>query len=70
MQSLALPFPLGADPKGDTAAAYGVKSGSYASRVTFVIDPEGQVVKVIEGKDALDPTGAAEACPLHKPKKA
>ena len=64
-QSLDLPFPLGADPKGQVAEAYGVRNGSYANRVTFVIDGDGQVLKVIEGRDALDPTAAVEACPLH-----
>jgi len=65
-QSLNLPFPLAADPKGEAASAYGVKSGSHANRVTFVIDPAGNVVKVVEGKDALDPDPALQACPLHK----
>ena len=67
-QSLSLPFPLAADPKGEAAEAYGVKNGQYASRTTFVIDPEGLVVKVVEGKDALDPDPALQACPLHKAK--
>ena len=39
-----------------------------ASRTTFVIDGDGKIVKVIEGKDALDPTLAVDACPLHKGK--
>lgn len=65
-QSLNLPFQLLADPKGEAAEAYGVKSGSHANRTTFVIDESGQVVKVVEGKDALDPTGAIDACPIHK----
>jgi hypothetical protein len=26
------------------------------------------VIKVVEGKDALDPTGALDACPVHKKK--
>ena len=69
-QSLELPFPLGADPKGEAAEAYGVRSGGYASRVTFVIGPDGEVVKVVEGKDAIDPGGALDGCPLHNPKKA
>ena len=67
-QSLNLPFPLLADPKGEAAEAYGVKNGAYANRVTFVIDPDGKVVKLIEGKDALDPTLAVDACPIHKKK--
>src|SRR5438270_12190420 len=68
-QSLNLPFPLLADPQGQAAEAFGVKSGSHADRVTFVIDPEGKVLKVVEGKDAIDPTAALEACPVHKGKK-
>lgn len=65
-QSLSLPFPLLADPKGEAAEAYGVKSGSHADRVTFVIDPEGTVLKVLSGMDALDPSPALDACPVHK----
>ncbi len=68
-ESLKLPFPLLADPKGEAAEAYGVKNGNYADRATFVIDGEGKVLKVIEGRDAIDPTSALEACPLRKPKK-
>ena len=67
--SLKLPFPLGADPKGEVTAAYGVDKGNYASRTSIVIDGAGTVVKAVEGGDALDPTAALEACPLHKPKK-
>jgi len=65
-QSLSLNFPLLADPKGEAAEAYGVKNGEHASLATFVIGPDGKVVKAVEGKDALDPSGALEACPVHK----
>lgn len=61
-ESLKLPFPLLADPDGTVARAYGVAGGGYAKRVTFVIGKDGSVVKVLEGKDALDPTGALAAC--------
>src|SRR5260370_32081914 len=67
-QSLNLPFPLLADPKGEAAEAYGVKNGSYANRATFVIGPGGKVLKLIEGKDAPDPTPALHAPPPHKKK--
>jgi|GraSoi2013_100cm_1033763.scaffolds.fasta_scaffold438984_1 peroxiredoxin Q/BCP len=67
-QSLNLTFPLLADPKGEVADSYGIKDGSYAKRVTFVIDGEGKVLKVVEGKDAIDPSAALDACPLHKKK--
>jgi peroxiredoxin len=63
---LNLPFPLAADPKGEAAQAYGVKNGTYANRATFVIDPDGTVTKVVEGKDALDPDPVLQACPIHK----
>jgi peroxiredoxin Q/BCP len=65
-ESLKLPFPLLADDAGTMAKAYGVDKGGYADRVTFVIDKDGKVVKVLEGKDALDPAPALTACPLHK----
>ena len=42
--------------------------GGDANRVTFVIGPDGKVLKLIEGKDALDPTLAVDACPIHKKK--
>jgi len=68
--SLKLPFPLLADPKGEVVRAYGVEmqhnGKTYASRTTFVIDAGGKVTKVLEGKDALDPAPALDACPLHK----
>ena len=37
----------------------------------FIPDPDGKVgrkiLKVETGKDAIDPSGAVEACPLRKP---
>jgi peroxiredoxin len=65
-QSLNLPFPLAADVSGEAAEAYGVRNGTHPNRATFVIDPEGTVTKVVEGKDALDPDPALQACLLHK----
>ncbi len=66
-ESLKTPFPLLSDPKGEVAAAYGVKTEmpngmTIASRVTFVIGKDGKVQKVFEGRDALDPAGALGAC--------
>jgi peroxiredoxin Q/BCP len=68
-QSLNLPFPLGADTKGEVAEAFGVKNGTHADRATFVIGPDGQVLKVVEGRDALDPNPSLDACPMHGKKK-
>jgi len=48
-EKYGLPFPLLADTQGTTARAYGVKSKfmgmTVAKRQTFLIDPEGNVVK-------------------------
>src|ERR1700738_1792179 len=67
-ESLKLPFPLGADPKGEVAKAYGVDAGAYANPATFVIDKDGKGNKVLQGADALDPAPAGDACTLHKKK--
>ena len=69
-ESLKTPFPLLADPKGEAAAAYGVmietpQGAKLASRVTFIIGKDGKVLKVVEGKEALDPAGALAACKSH-----
>ncbi len=65
-QSLKLPFPVLADPAGQVAEAYGVRNGDHPSRATFVIDGEGKILQVVEGKDAIDPASALAACPLHR----
>jgi peroxiredoxin len=39
-----------------------------ANRVTFVIDMDGKIVDIEEGKAALDPTGAETACTRIKKK--
>ena len=67
-QSLNQPFPLASDPAGNAAEAYGVKNGTHADRVTFVIGPDRKVLKVVEGRDAIDPSPALDACPLHHKK--
>ena len=64
-ESLRLPFPLLADPKLDVARAYGVESGGYADRVTFVIGKDGRVLSIIEGREAIDPAGSLGACPVE-----
>lgn len=65
-ESLGTQFPLLADTDGTVARAYGVAAESgVASRVTFVIGKDGKVVKVFEGREALDPMGALGACGAH-----
>jgi thioredoxin-dependent peroxiredoxin len=70
-ESLKLPFPLLSDKDATAAKAYGVymPEKNFAQRVTFVIGKDGKVVKVLEGKDAIDPTPALTSCPMHKADK-
>jgi len=50
-----LPFPLVADSSKEVARLYGVLGpGGRARRVTFLIDPQGKVARVIEVKKATD----------------
>lgn len=46
------------------AKDYGVliAERGIASRATFVINPQGVITHIEEGGDAVDPTGALEAC--------
>jgi hypothetical protein len=39
---------------------------NLANRYTFVFGEDRKVLKVDEGKDAIDPKGAIASCPLRK----
>ena len=65
--SLKLPFPLLSDKDGKAAKAYGVKGLLWASRTTFVIDEEGRITAIFEGKDAIDPVATVAACKSKSP---
>ncbi|MCI4331847.1 MAG: peroxiredoxin [Thermoplasmata archaeon] len=48
-----LPFPLVADTSKDVATAYGVlRPSGRARRVTFLIDPAGKVVEIVDNPAA------------------
>ena len=62
---LKLTFPLLSDfSKRHVSEQYGVlmKEIGIANRSTFVVDTEGKIQYIEEGKAALDPTGADTAC--------
>ena len=46
------------------AKAYGVlnEERGIANRTTFVIGKDGRIQEIIEGREAMDPTGALQAC--------
>lgn len=64
-EKYGLPFSLLADPDGTITKAYGVEGGGYSKRVTFIINGEGVIDKVLESvktdthaKDVLAEMGA------------
>ena len=66
-----LPFPLLSDAGGKVAKQYGgtVLIFGNANRTTFVVGQDGIVKKIVEGGDAINPTGAIAACemPARRP---
>ena len=63
-QELGISFPLLSDFNRKVSADYGVLNTErgFANRATFVIDKEGKIQHIEEGKSALDPEGAVQAC--------
>jgi peroxiredoxin len=66
-----LNFPLLSDFKRTVSKDYGVlnEERGFANRTTFVIDKEGIIRHIDKGKDALDPSGAHQACSLLEHQK-
>lgn len=63
-EELKLGYPLLSDFLRRVSASYGVlnESRGMANRTTFVIDKEGRIQHIIEGAEAIDPSGALKAC--------
>jgi len=63
-QELGLTFPLLSDFMRKVSADYGILNveRGIANRTTFVVDKEGKIAFVEEGKTAVDPAGALQAC--------
>ena len=71
-QDIEVTFPLLSDWKRSVTKDYGLldeKSG-YSKRATFVIDKDGTIRHIEEGRTAIDPTGAYQVCNLFDKKKA
>jgi peroxiredoxin len=70
-QDLGLTFPLLSDfVHRQVVKDYGVfsEAGGYGTRATFLIDKDGIIKHIEQGRTAVDPTGAYNACNLltHK----
>lgn len=64
------PFRLLSDPKGVVSKQYSglmpIPGIHVASRANIVVGADGKVQNVVTGGDAVDPSSAIAACPLHK----
>ncbi len=70
-QDIGVTFPLLSDWNRTVVKDYGLldeKSG-YSRRATFVIDKQGVIKHIEEGRSAVDPTGAYQACSVFDRKK-
>lgn len=70
-EDIKVTFPLLSDFKRKVVKDYGVFSeeGGYGTRASFVIDKDGVIKHIEQGRTAIDPTGAYNACNLlSKPK--
>lgn len=68
-QEIGVTFPLLSDMTRKVVKLYGVLNDEYqfANRTTFVVDKQGVIQQIEEGKSAVDPTGAVVMCTaLHK----
>ncbi len=66
-----LNFPLLSDFKRGVSKDYGIlnEEHGFANRTTFVVDKEGVIRHIEKGTDAIDPSGAHQACSLLEHKK-
>ena len=60
-----LTYPVLSDPDGSAATKYQVLSGRYASRVTFVVDPDG-VIRHVDRSVDVSAHGAELAAVLQE----
>jgi peroxiredoxin len=69
-KELNVTFPMLSDHMRKVSELYGVliPSMGLANRVSFVIDLDGKIVSIHEGKEAMDPTGAVTSCSRLKKK--
>ena len=63
-----LPYTLLSDEGGKVSKQYSgtIPVAGLANRATFVVDQDGKVQSIVEGKDAIDPQGAIQSCPIRR----
>ena len=70
--SLSITFPILSDEEKTVSRQYDVLIPvlRLANRYTFVIAPQGVIREIIKGGDAIDPSGAMQACSVLEHQKA
>jgi peroxiredoxin len=63
-EDIGATFPLLSDFKRKTVRDYGIfdEENQVGARATFAVDKEGVIRHVEQGRSAIDPTGAYQAC--------
>ena len=71
-EDIGVKFPLLSDWHRKAVKDYGVynEATGYGNRATFVVDKNGVITHIEEGRTAVDPTGAYQACNLLEKRKA
>lgn len=71
-KKIGVTFPLLSDMTRKVSKEYGILNDEYqfANRTTFVVDKQGVIRHVEEGRSAVDPTGAIQMCSTLKKKEA
>ena len=70
-KDIGVTFPLLSDFHRKVVKEYGVfdEVGDYAARATFIVDREGIIRYIEQGRSVVDPTGAYQACSINEGKK-
>jgi len=70
-EDIGVTFPLLSDWKRKVVKDYGLldENSGYAARATFVLDKDGVIKSIEEGRTAVDPTGAYQVCNVFDKKK-
>ena len=65
-KEIGVTFPLLSDFNRTVSKEYGILNAQrgFANRTTFVVDKQGIITHVDKDSEALDPTGAHDACSL------
>jgi peroxiredoxin len=71
-EDIKVTFPLLSDWHRRVVEDYGIldKKSGYLRRATFVVDKDGRIRHIEEGRTAIDPTGAYQVCNFLTKKKA